>query len=147
MELRRHFRNLRDKVDVGIAASIECLKRFGEHYPVCIVTGSGRRDAHDAVALMGIGDRLAFVLSADDYSPGKPDPACFLMAAEMLETPPEQCVVFEDSAAGIESAKGAGMRVLGLAHTEEVDRLHRADRVLPSLEGVPLRDVLALFGE
>jgi beta-phosphoglucomutase-like phosphatase (HAD superfamily) len=55
--------------------------------------------------------------------------------------------VIEDSAAGIESAKGAGMRVLGLAHTEEAHRLQAADRVLPAMEETSLEEVLALFGE
>jgi beta-phosphoglucomutase-like phosphatase (HAD superfamily) len=46
---------------------------------------------------------------------GKPAPDLFLHAAERMATPPGSCVVVEDSVAGIEAARAAGMRVLGFA--------------------------------
>ena len=62
------------------------------------------------------------------------------------EIRPKQCLVIEDSSAGIQSAKAAGMNVLALAQTEDPDRLKAAaDQVLPSLEGVSLEDVEAIF--
>lgn len=51
---------------------------------------------------------------AEDARHGKPDPEIFLCAAERLETPPARCIVVEDSPAGIEAARRAGMRVIGV---------------------------------
>ena len=48
------------------------------------------------------------VITADDVSHGKPDPEIFLTSAERLGLPPQQCIVFEDSAPGFEAARRAG---------------------------------------
>ena len=46
---------------------------------------------------------------------GKPDPEIFLMTAKKLGIPPEQCLAFEDTRSGIQSAQAAGMQVVGVA--------------------------------
>jgi len=47
----------------------------------------------------------------------KPDPECFLLAAKRLGVAPEDCIVFEDSHAGVAAGAAAGMRVIGLRTT------------------------------
>jgi HAD superfamily hydrolase (TIGR01509 family) len=47
----------------------------------------------------------------------KPHPEVFLRVADMLEVPPERCIVFEDSPTGVEAGLAAGMRVIGLGTT------------------------------
>ena len=54
------------------------------------------------------------LVSADMVSRGKPDPECFLLAAEMLGVAASKCLVFEDAPAGIEAARAAGMVVIGV---------------------------------
>src|SRR3954454_18237611 len=54
------------------------------------------------------------LVTVDDVVNGKPAPDCFLLGAERLGFAPEDCVVVEDSAAGIRAGLDAGMRVLGL---------------------------------
>jgi beta-phosphoglucomutase-like phosphatase (HAD superfamily) len=108
------MRSLRAQRDVRITGSIQLLRRLAVTHPVCIVSGSPRADIDDAIALMGIDDCLAFSLAAEDYHPGKPDPSCFLMAATHLNLPPSQCLVFEDSHAGVCAAKRAGMWCVAL---------------------------------
>lgn len=49
----------------------------------------------------------------------KPYPDIYLRAAELLETAPPNCVVFEDSVAGIQAARGAGMSVVGVTTTHD----------------------------
>ena len=58
---------------------------------------------------LGIRDKLDAVLAREDVRVGKPDPELFLLAAQRLNCPPDQCLVFEDSAAGFEAARRAGM--------------------------------------
>lgn len=53
-------------------------------------------------------------VTAEDVSASKPDPEGFLRAAEVLGVAPEDCVVFEDSGAGIQAGLAAGMRVIGV---------------------------------
>jgi beta-phosphoglucomutase len=59
----------------------------------------------------------------------KPHPDIYLKVAEKLNVPPQNCVVFEDSLTGIEAARGAGMRVVGLTTT--ITRLPDVDLAIP----------------
>lgn len=69
----------------------------------------------------------------------KPEPDLFLYAAAQLESPPERCMVLEDSPRGIEAARRAGMTVVGLATTHGREMLTAANRVVGSFaEIVPL---------
>jgi len=106
---------LRSRRDIRVPGSVDLLLRLAAANPVCVVSGSPRADVAEAVAFLGIGARLRFYLGAEDYSPGKPDPACFLAAARRLNVPPPDCVVFEDSRAGVLAAKAAGMACVALA--------------------------------
>jgi mannitol-1-/sugar-/sorbitol-6-/2-deoxyglucose-6-phosphatase len=54
------------------------------------------------------------VVSADFVEQGKPDPAIYLLAARMLDVPPRQCLVFEDSPTGVRAARAAGMSVIAI---------------------------------
>jgi beta-phosphoglucomutase-like phosphatase (HAD superfamily) len=56
-----------------------------------------------------------------------------------------QCVVFEDAHVGIEAARAAGMKVVGLATTHPAESLQDADLVLPSLKGLTLMEIQALL--
>jgi HAD superfamily hydrolase (TIGR01509 family) len=132
--MKPYFVRLRNARDIRIPGSIALLQRLAARAPVCIVSGSGRREVAEGIALMGIEAHLSFYLGSEDYSPGKPDPACFLAAAERLGVPAAQCVVFEDSAAGVLAAKRAGMYCVALVR----DGMPRqdvspADRVLRDL--------------
>ena len=54
---------------------------------------------------------------------GKPDPMCYLLAADDLGVPPGDCIVFEDSLAGVQAGLAAGMTVVGVATTLPYKRL------------------------
>lgn len=63
------------------------------------------------------------IITADRVTQSKPHPECFLLAAETLGVPVEQCVVFEDSFHGLEAGNRAGMKVIGLATTNPADAI------------------------
>jgi len=84
------------------------------------------------------------LFSASDVPNGKPAPDLFLYAAELLELSPEECVVVEDAAAGIEAGRAGGFRTIGLG---PVERVGEADIMLTSLEGAKLESVLSLLGD
>lgn len=56
------------------------------------------------------------IVSAEDVHTGKPDPEVYLMAAARVGTSPDRCIVVEDSVAGVEGARRAGMRSIGVSH-------------------------------
>lgn len=57
------------------------------------------------------------ILTSDSFTRSKPDPECFLMGAEVFEASVDNCVVFEDSFHGLEAARRAGMKIVGLCTT------------------------------
>lgn len=113
-ESLRHYEALRGSQDIRIPSSIRLLKRLAAVTPVAIVSGSTRQQVADAIAMMGIGAHIRFYLGSEDYPRGKPDPACFLLAARRLAVPPGECLVFEDSTAGVRAAAAAGMYCVAL---------------------------------
>jgi beta-phosphoglucomutase len=73
------------------------------------------------------------IVSSEDVKHGKPDPEVFLTAAARLGVPPSHAVVVEDAVAGIEAARRAGMRSVGVSMTTTLD----ADVAVTSLAGLP----------
>jgi len=71
------------------------------------------------------------IVSADDVHKGKPDPEVYLIAASRVGASPDRCIVVEDAVAGVEGARSAGMRSIGVSHNGN----HLpADVVVSSLE-------------
>ena len=64
-----------------------------------------------------------YIISADDVTQGKPSPQPYLMGADKLGVPIDQCVVVEDAPIGVRSGKAAGMRVIGIAATHSYKEL------------------------
>ena len=77
--------------------------------PFAVVSGSARDSVTASLKALGILDRFDTLVCAGDYTKGKPDPEPFLMAAERLGVAPVDCLVFEDTEMGIQSATAAGM--------------------------------------
>ena len=134
LDLRPFFAKMRQPGHVIIASSVALLKQLAAQHPVAIVSGSPRADVADGIALMGVDAHVRFFLGSEDYGAGKPDPACFLMAAQRLAVPPSQCLVFEDSSAGVRAAKSAGMMCVALARADApAQDVSPADLVLADL--------------
>ena len=79
-----------------------------------------------------------------DVPRGKPDPALFIAAAEVLGLPPARCFVVEDAPAGIAAARAGGMRALGVPRDgdEESLRAEGADLVTPRLDTIDVATLL-----
>jgi mannitol-1-/sugar-/sorbitol-6-phosphatase len=79
------------------------------------------------------------LVTADDVAEGKPSPEPYLKGAAVLGFAPADCVVFEDTPAGVQAGKAAGMRVIALTTTYPSEELTAADALLDSLAGVKAR--------
>ena len=77
--------------------------------PFAVVSGSTRDSVISSLEALGILDRFETLVCAGDYTHSKPHPEPFLLAAERLGIAPADCLVFEDTQMGIDSATAAGM--------------------------------------
>jgi len=129
-------RLLREQGLTALPGALSWLRRLRESGFRQALASSAPRPNIDAVlAILELGTYLDAVVSADDVGRGKPDPAIFLAAAERLGLPPARCVVVEDAPAGLEAARRAGMRSIGVLSDHHAQLV--ADLVVPSLEAVP----------
>jgi len=78
--------------------------------PLAVVSGGMRALVTRTLETLGLLDRFAVLVTAEDVRHGKPHPEPFLLAAERLGVEPARCLVLEDSPTGIEAARAAGMR-------------------------------------
>jgi beta-phosphoglucomutase family hydrolase len=67
------------------------------------------------------------IVNSAHISKGKPDPEIYIKTAELLKVSPAECLVFEDAVVGINSAKAAGMKVVGVLTTHKAEELSGAD--------------------
>ncbi|MBU2666429.1 HAD family phosphatase [Actinoplanes bogorensis] len=98
-----------------VTAVPEVLEHIQDAYgkvPFAVVSGSARDSVTASLTALGLLDRFDVLVCAGDYVNGKPDPECFLAAAELLDVAPERCVVFEDTDFGVRAATAAGMAVV-----------------------------------
>jgi beta-phosphoglucomutase len=109
-------------------------------YATCIATSMPEELFAVADRKLGISrffaDRVYFPSHVGGRA--KPAPDIFLYAAAQLATPPERCLVIEDSPRGLEAAHRAGMASIGLATTHGPEMLGRADRVAASFAEIDL---------
>lgn len=83
-----------------------------------IVLGSASKNARPILQKTGLLSYFDAIVDGNDVSKAKPDPEVFLMGAEKVNSKPENCVVFEDSVAGIQAANIAGMTSVGIGSKE-----------------------------
>ncbi|MCK8782784.1 HAD family phosphatase [Roseomonas sp. NAR14] len=83
--------------------------------PMAVASGGSREIVAATLRATGLAPLFDAVVTFDDVGRAKPDPALFQEAARRLGVPPAGCVVFEDSAEGLEAARRAGMRPVDVA--------------------------------
>ena len=98
---------------------------------VALATMSYREQAARVLRILELGDAFDVVLTRDDVTESKPDPEIYLLAADKLGFAPAQCLVIEDSPAGVSAALAAGARVLAVSTPFTRDGLRRVDGLRP----------------
>jgi len=92
----------------------EAVARFGRRAPMAVVSGASRVEVSDAIDGLGLRASFRFLLGAEDYRRGKPDPEPYRTAMERLAVEPGGCIVLEDAQPGIQAARAAGAKVVGI---------------------------------
>ena len=106
--------------------------------PRALASSASRRSVHTVLERLQLNQSFGAVVTSDDVRNGKPDPEVYLTAAQLIDVAPEQCVVFEDSEVGIQSAVSAGMTCVGVTTTQTDAELQNAGatRTIPDFNGL-----------
>jgi beta-phosphoglucomutase len=138
----------RERVADGSSITAEtrdAVRYAAERVPVAVVSGAARREIEPVLAAAGLADVLGSIVAANDVADGKPHPESYLRALELVGSlsPPANAVAFEDTEAGVASAKDAGVTCVALTRTLPRSRLSRADSFVEQLDLAAVRTVLA----
>jgi beta-phosphoglucomutase len=116
----------------GAADWVARLK--GEGWRQAIASSAPRLNVEVMLGACGLAPFFDAIVSAEDVTAGKPDPQVFQTAAARLQASADRCIVVEDAAVGIEAARRAGMRSIGVSQGAALD----ADVAVRSLTDLPL---------
>lgn len=108
----------------GLLPFLKAAKARG--YRLGLGTSACAANVELVLSCEGVGRFFDAVVMEQDVQRGKPDPECYLLVAERLGVPPQQCVVFEDAVAGVIAAVRAGMTCWGVLTTQEEEVLRAA---------------------
>jgi beta-phosphoglucomutase len=125
------------------AETREAVRFAAERAQLAIVSGAAREEIVPVVVAAGLGELFATVVADDDVNRGKPDPESYLRALAALGVAGGETLVFEDTEAGVASAKAAGAHVVAVLGTQARERLAEADEVVEAIDVPLLRRLLA----
>jgi phosphoglycolate phosphatase len=135
---------------------VNFITKTAEKYVTAIASGALRNEIEFVLEAARIRDKFKVIVSAEDIEHSKPHPQGFLKALkkinqEIIKTAPlirpSQCLVIEDSLAGVQASKSAQMKCLAVLNTysEEALKSAGADLVIPSLETYNIEEAEKLF--
>ncbi|MCT7948307.1 HAD family phosphatase [Ancylothrix sp. C2] len=122
---------------------------------LAVVTGALRVEVENVLSRAGLAQYFSVVVAAEDVTKSKPAPDGYLMAVKRLNEcypelnlSPKNCLVFEDTPAGIQAGQQAGMPVVGVANSYPFHMIHRqATWVIDRFADLELERVLQFYGE
>jgi beta-phosphoglucomutase len=132
-ELYRHL--VRTKGISALPGVLTWLHRLHEQgWLQAIASAAPRANIEVILEALGTAHLFQGIVSAEDVHKGKPDPEVYLKAASSVGASPDRCIVVEDAVAGVEGARTAGMRSIGVSHN---GKHLPADVVVTSLALLP----------
>lgn len=117
------------KIYEGVGGLIESLFL---HYKLAVTSSAPRSEVDLILRDFKMEKYFAVTLSGEDVTKGKPDPEPYILTALALELETNECLVIEDSANGVRSAKSAGCYCIGITTTHSRESLHEADVIVDS---------------
>lgn len=122
----------------GVSKVIDYL--LGNNIPIAL--GSASKNASSILEKTGLYQKFNVVVDGNDVSKAKPNPEIFLIAAYKIKTEPENCVVFEDSQAGVQAANSAKMTSIGIG---DKNVLAEADYVFDNFDEIEINFINKLL--
>jgi len=104
----------REHVDEIPGATNLIKNLYKNSFSLAVASASSLEYVKSIIAALGVSEYFDAVISGDMVLKGKPDPEIFLLAASKIDVIPEKCLVIEDGINGMEAAKSAKMKCIGL---------------------------------
>jgi len=123
----------------GLPAFLKHLK--SQNIKLALATSAPPVNVRWVLAKTGLKKYFKVIIDSTGIKNGKPAPDIFLKAAKKLKVPARQCIVFEDAMMGIEAAKRAGMKVIGVATSHRPSELKHTDLVVKDFTKLSLKKI------
>jgi HAD superfamily hydrolase (TIGR01509 family) len=136
--------------DVLFPGALEFIREAAAAVPIGIASGALRHEILEIIEAAGIGDLFGAIVSSGDTPQSKPSPAPYVLAFDRLrqvsgrDLDPRRSVAIEDSRWGLESARGAGLRCVGVTSSYPAAELQGAELVVEGLNALTLSALDAL---
>ena len=121
----------------ALPGAIAAVRRLARGSKLAVVSGASGKEVRDALTGIGVRDLFATIVAAEDYAHGKPSPEPYLKGLAAVGVPAGRTLVIEDATPGIQAARAAGLRVIGVqAGNFAGYDLSQADVVVDTLDQV-----------
>jgi beta-phosphoglucomutase-like phosphatase (HAD superfamily) len=136
-------------VSVLFPGAANAVRRASIAVPIAIASGARGEEIRRVLEREQLSSCFTAIVAAEDTPLSKPSPEPYLRAVELLaatigDLAPSECVALEDSRWGLQSARAAGLRTVGVAQTYERSALLEADLVIDTIESFDLRELTLL---
>jgi HAD superfamily hydrolase (TIGR01509 family) len=132
------FSAIDDHLVVFADAVAAAEKLHASGVALALVTSSSRERLERTIEAAQLRPIFGATVAGDEVARGKPAPDGYIAAARMLDVDPGRCVAVEDSQAGIDAARAAGMKVLAVARLNLNDALSDADLVVTEVDAASI---------
>ena len=151
----RAFQRLAEEKDAQpFPGVVPLIKSLAGKIPLALCSGAVKSDIEPILRKLKFDRVFDVIVTAEDVSASKPDPASYVLALQRLKKafPAEKivadrCVAIEDSPAGINAARAAGLLVLALSNSYAPAKLSAAEKIVPSLHGITKNDLARLVDQ
>ena len=126
----------------GLVALLDEARARGVR--TAVATSAPRANIDFVLDPLDVRRRFDAVVGEAEVRRAKPDPEIYLLAAQRLGVDARECVVFEDSLAGVASGRAAGMPVVGLTTTHTPEELHDCALAVPNFESLTIESLSKL---
>jgi HAD superfamily hydrolase (TIGR01509 family) len=133
------------KVNPGLELLLQRLIKAGLHLAIASSTVAGILEP-----LLKELDFLKYftqIAAGDQVEHAKPAPDVFLLASDLLQVPPSQCLVIEDSPNGIKAANSAGMTCIGYSPQNNIQLLSNADFIIQHFDQLNLNLMESIYNK
>ena len=112
---------------------------------IILAAASSSKNTKEILTMIGLIDKFSAIIDGYSIEKGKPHPEIFLKAAAAINLEVSECVVFEDSLAGVQAAKAGGFLCVGIDRHNKPENYQLADIQVPDLEQISYSSLEQLF--
>jgi len=116
----------------------EVVKELSKRYKLALTSSTWKGIIKDALDEFDLRKYFTVIVGKEDVKKHKPDPEPYLVTAKKLKLKPSECIVVEDSVAGVEAGKRAGMKVIAVMTSYHKDKLKKADLVVKGVSEIKI---------